>query len=258
MSGLPRGGLWSGLAAIFTDWPRHDELDWTSMRVFGLLFIVEGMRPWMLIGDNRRRGGLRMQRLGWGGVPDDAEPHDDMEVHEKIGLSSYQSDILARGLDVIFCGLNPASSAAIAGHNFSNGTNRFWTALHLAGFTDLCLQPQDEWRLLEYGCGLTAVVRRPTKRAAEISSEEFRQARRGFEAKMRHYAPRSIAFLGKRALSTMIGRPDVDWGRLPIEFAGTMAWLLPNPSGLNRGFTRDALVSAYRELRIALAQSSIA
>jgi TDG/mug DNA glycosylase family protein len=72
---------------------------------------------------------------------------------------------------------------------------------------------------------------------------------------MRHYAPRSIAFLGKRALSAMIGQPDVDWGRRPTEFAGTMAWLLPNPIGLNRGFTRDALVSAYQEFRIALAQS---
>jgi double-stranded uracil-DNA glycosylase len=180
---------------------------------------------------------------------------DGMEVYEEVGLISYKSDILARGLDVIFCGLNPASTAAVAGRNFSSGTNRFWKVLHLAGFTDVRLQPQDERRLLEYGCGITAVVRRPTKRAAEVSLEEFRQARAGFEAKMRRYQPLSIAFLGKRALSTMIGRPDVDWGRLPTEFAGTMAWLLPNPSGLNRGFTRAALVGAYDELRIALAQS---
>jgi double-stranded uracil-DNA glycosylase len=173
-------------------------------------------------------------------------------------LIIYEPDILAPGLDVIFCGLNPASSAAVAGHNFSSGTNRFWTVLHLAGFTDVRLQPQDERRLLEYRCGITAIVRRPTKRAAEISPEEFRQARIGFEAKMLHYAPRSIAFLGKRALSAMIGRPDVSWGRLPTEFAGTMAWLLPNPSGLNRGFTRAALVSAYEELRIALTQSTAA
>ncbi len=70
---------------------------------------------------------------------------------------------------------------------------------------------------------------------------------------MRQYAPRAIAFLGKRALSAMTGRPDLDWGRLPAEFAGTMAWVLPNPSGLNRAFTRDALVSAYSALRVALA-----
>src|ERR1700689_4012618 len=148
---------------------------------------------------------------------------------EEVVLISYKSDILAKGLDAIFCGLNPASTAALAGHNFSSGTNRYWTVLHLAGFTDVRLQPQDERRLLEYGCGITAVVRRPTKRAAEVSPEEFRQARLEFETKMRHYAPRSIAFLGKRALSAMVGLPDIPWGRQPMEFAGTMAWVLPNP-----------------------------
>ena len=59
---------------------------------------------------------------------------------------------------MIFCGLNPAASAAGSGHNFSHRNNRFWTVLQLAGFTDVRLRPQDERRLLEYGCGITAVV----------------------------------------------------------------------------------------------------
>jgi double-stranded uracil-DNA glycosylase len=167
-------------------------------------------------------------------------------------LVRYEPDILAEGLDVIFCGLNPAASAAAAGHNFSSRSNRFWTVLHLAGFTDLRLQPHEERRLLDYGCGITAVVVRPTQRADEVLPREFEEARLGFEAKMRHYAPRWIAFLGKRALSAMIGEPDLEWGRLPRGFAGTMAWILPNPSGLNRSFTLDALVAAYAELRVAL------
>jgi double-stranded uracil-DNA glycosylase len=171
-------------------------------------------------------------------------------------LSRYKPDILGRGLDVIFCGLNPAASAAVAGHNFSNRSNRFWTVLHLAGFTDVQLQPQDERRLLQYGCGTTAVVGRPTRRVDEVLSEEFLKARLGFETKIRRYAPRSIAFLGKRALSTMIGQPDVEWGQHARGFAGTMAWVLPNPSGLNRSFSLDALVAAYSEFRTALLGSS--
>jgi double-stranded uracil-DNA glycosylase len=171
-------------------------------------------------------------------------------------LIRYEPDILSRGLDVIFCGLNPAASAARAGNNFSSRGNRFWTVLHLAGFTDVQLQPQDERRLLEYGCGITAVVGRPTKRADEVLPEEFLQARPGFETKIRRYAPRSIAFLGKRALSTMIGQPDVEWGRQQTEFADTMVWVLPNPSGLNRSFSLDALVAAYSEFRTALLDGS--
>jgi double-stranded uracil-DNA glycosylase len=50
----------------------------------------------------------------------------------------------------------------------------------------------------------------------------------------------------------MTGQPVLPWGRHPDPFAGAMAWILPNPSGLNRGFTLDALVSAYSALRLEL------
>jgi len=162
-------------------------------------------------------------------------------------LSRYDPDILARDLDVIFCGMNPATTAAADGHNFSSPSNRFWTILHLAGFTDVRLQPHEERRLLEYRCGLTAVIDRPTRRATDVSLDEFRKAKPLFEAKMRRYAPRWIAFLGKRAVSAMMDERNVAWGLYPAGFAGTTAWILPNPSGLNRAFSLAALVDAYRE-----------
>jgi hypothetical protein len=87
----------------------------------------------------------------------------------------------------------------------------------IAGFTDVPLRAHEERRLLDYGCGITAVVGRPTQRADEVSLEEFKAARAEFKAKIPRYAPRSIAFLGKRALSAMIGQPVLDWGRLPKE-----------------------------------------
>ena len=164
----------------------------------------------------------------------------------------YEPDILAVGLDVIFCGLNPGASSATAGHNFANASNRFWRVLYLAGFTETCLRPQEERRLLKYGCGITAAVRRPTVRADEVPRNEFRAARVEFEAKIRRHSPRSIAFLGKRACAAMLELQKVEWGRLPMSFAGTNAWTLPNPSGLNRGFTLDALVEVYSKFRLEL------
>ncbi len=82
----------------------------------------------------------------------------------------YEADLLAHGLDVVFCGLNPAATAAADGHNFSHRSNRFWTVLHLAGFTDTQLRPADERELLRYGCGISAVVQRPTARADAVSA----------------------------------------------------------------------------------------
>jgi double-stranded uracil-DNA glycosylase len=118
------------------------------------------------------------------------------------------------------------------------------------------LRPEDERMLLEYGCGITAVVTRPTRRATEITADEFRRTRPVFEAKVRRYQPRVVAFLGKRALSAMLATPDIAWGRQSSPFADVTSWVLPNPSGLNRGFTLDALVRAYSGLRAAVSEPS--
>jgi TDG/mug DNA glycosylase family protein len=165
----------------------------------------------------------------------------------EVWVPRYEPDILAVGLDIIFCGLNPAASAVANGHNFSHHNNRFWTVLHLAGFTDMRLPPEQERRLLDYGCGITAVVGRPTRRAGEVSSVEFRTARPGLEAKIRRYAPRAVAFLGKHAPATMFGEREIEWGAHAPGFANTPTWVLPNPSGVNKAFTLDALVHAYTE-----------
>jgi double-stranded uracil-DNA glycosylase len=168
--------------------------------------------------------------------------------------NDYEPDILAKDLDLVFCGINPGNTAATAGHNFSSGSNRFWRVLHLARFTPVQLTPQTERLLLNYNCGITAVVRRPTARASDVGMEEFRQARHAFEAKIQHFAPRYLAFLGKRALSAMMGQPEVQWGRQSTGLATTAFWVLPNPSGLNRGFTLTALVRSYSELRQAIGE----
>jgi len=169
----------------------------------------------------------------------------------------YEPDILTPGLDVVFCGINPAATAAAAGHNFSSPSNRFWPVLHLAGFTDVRLRPEEERRLLEFGCGLTAAVARPTRTAAEVPSREFRAQAVSFEAKIRAYSPRFLAFLGKRPLGAMTVNTDIRWGRQPNMFGGAVAWVLPNPSGLNRAFALSDLVNAYREQRTASKQEGV-
>jgi len=169
-------------------------------------------------------------------------------------VSAYQPDILTVGLDVVFCGINPAATAVADGHNFSSPNNRFWRAIHLAGFTDRLLAPSEERRLLEYRCGITAVVTRPTSRAGELPKAEMQEAIAPFEAKMRTFSPYVLAFLGKQAISAIPGASPVGWGRQRLRLAGAAVWVLPNPSGLNRGFTIDALVEAYAELHDCLPQ----
>ena len=167
-------------------------------------------------------------------------------------------DILEPGLSVVFCGINPGIRAASTGHHFAGRGNRFWRAVHLAGFTPEQVCPQDDHTLLQYGCGLTTAVSRPTARADELSQWEFKAAATEFERKIERYAPQCVAFLGKMALCAMSGRRDIYWGLQPTAFGGASAWVLPNPSGLNRTFSLDALVTAYGELRLAVAPAGSA
>jgi TDG/mug DNA glycosylase family protein len=160
-------------------------------------------------------------------------------------------DILADDLDVVFCGLNPGLGAAAAGHHFVGRGNRFWPVLFRSGFTHRLFEPADDRLLLNEGCGLTTVVGRPTASADEISLGEFTAASAALKRKIERHKPGFVAFLGKKAYSAIADRSKVEWGRQTELFGSTRAWVLPNPSGRNLGFSFDELVLAYRELRLA-------
>jgi TDG/mug DNA glycosylase family protein len=157
-------------------------------------------------------------------------------------------DILARRLAVVFCGINPGIAAAAAGHHFVGRGNRFWRVIHLAGFTPEEILPENDHTILQHRCGLTTVVPRPTSRAEQLSTQEFLAAAAQFERKITHYAPGFVAFLGKAAYSALSGRREIAWGSQPTALGGVAVWVLPNPSGRNRAFSLDRLVTAYRQL----------
>ncbi|WFS03650.1 G/U mismatch-specific DNA glycosylase [Rhizobium tumorigenes] len=161
------------------------------------------------------------------------------------------SDILTSGLNVVFCGLNPALSAAREGHNFSSPSNRFWRVLHRAGFTPRQLRADEEWKILDYGLGITAAVMRPTKSASELTRCDYVAAGPALERKIRSFAPNNVAFLGKAAYAAIGLKRHIEWGKQPESLAGAAIWVLPNPSGLNRAFNLESLTAHYRQLQVA-------
>jgi len=75
-------------------------------------------------------------------------------------------DVVAPGLRVLFCGINPGLYSAATGHHFARPGNRFWPALYASGFTDRLLHPSEQDQLLERGLGITNIVARSTASAA--------------------------------------------------------------------------------------------
>src|SRR6185503_6172134 len=114
-------------------------------------------------------------------------------------------DIIAPNLKVLFCGINPGLYSGAVGHHFARPGNRFWPALHRAGFTDRLLSPFEDHLLPQYGCGVTNIVPRTTAAAAELINEEFLEGAIALEKKVRRYKPKWLAFVGIGAYRTAFG-----------------------------------------------------
>lgn len=161
-------------------------------------------------------------------------------------------DLIAPSLRVLFCGINPGLYSGATGHHFARPGNRFWPALYAAGFTTRLLAPYEEHELLEAGYGITNMVERATTAAAELAEEEFVEGGRRLAAKVRRYRPACVAVLGIGAYRSAFARPHARLGRQPERLAGSMLWVLPNPSGLNAHYQPRDLARVFGELRAAV------
>jgi len=158
-------------------------------------------------------------------------------------------DVIAPGLRVLFCGINPGLYTAAVGHHFARPGNRFWPALHGGGFTDRLLAPHEDRALLPLGYGITNVVSRATASADELSQEELVAGGRTLAAKVRRARPRILAVLGIGAYRSAFGRPRAALGPQEETMGETRIWILPNPSGLNAHYQVADLARLFRELR---------
>ena len=158
-------------------------------------------------------------------------------------------DVIAPGLDVLFVGINPSLWSGAVGLHFARPGNRFWRALHEAGFTDRLLFPYEARELLKHRIGVTNLVNRATASADELDVADYERGGRSIAAKIRRYRPKVVAFVGMGAYRVAFGRPRARGGRQEDRLAGAEIWVLPNPSGRTAGYQMPALARAFRELR---------
>ena len=158
-------------------------------------------------------------------------------------------DVLAPGLSVLFCGINPGLYTAAIGHHFGRPGNRFWPALHRSGFTPRLLAPWEEGELLALGLGITNLVARTTAVASELSTAELREGGASLVARLEKYRPRWLAMLGLGSYRAAFGLAAAPMGPQPGSLGPSRVWLLPNPSGLNAHYQLDALAAEFGRLR---------
>ncbi len=159
-------------------------------------------------------------------------------------------------LRVLFCGINPGLVTAATGHHFARPGNRFWPALHGAGFTPRLLLPAEQGELRALGLGVTNMAPRTTARADELTPAELVAGGQRLRALVAERRPRWLAVVGVTAYRTAFGMPRASVGPQVQRLGATAVWVLPNPSGLNAHWQLPAMIAEYARLRAAADEPS--
>ncbi|MHC1480304.1 mismatch-specific DNA-glycosylase [Frateuria aurantia] len=142
-------------------------------------------------------------------------------------------DLLEPGLKLIFCGTAPSRRSAAEHAYYAHPGNRFWSALHQAGFTRRQLSPKDYRQLLSLGIGLTDLAKHHYGNDRDLPGDAF--DRPGLLAKLEQFQPGIIAFTSKQAALAALQRPRVDYGLCGLPLGPSRVYVLPSPSGQARG-----------------------
>jgi double-stranded uracil-DNA glycosylase len=164
-------------------------------------------------------------------------------------------DVLAPGLAIVFCGINPGFRSAAAGAHFANPRNDFWRLLHDSGLTPRQLAPEDQHGLLELGYGLTNAAYRTTRGSGDLRRGDFAGAAERLEGIAGGLRPTILAFVGKAAYEGAF-RERPEHGLQERRLGDTLLFVLPSTSPANAAVPYDERLRWLRELARLLKQTS--
>ncbi len=140
------------------------------------------------------------------------------------------ADSVGAGMRLLICGVNPSWYSADAGVGYARPGNRFWTAALAAGIVERDRDARSA--LVDHGVGMTDFVKRPTRTAAEVSSEEYRAGFARVERMVEWLRPGAVCFTGLSGWRDVVNRRAVA-GPQPEGIGGRPAYVMPSTSGLN-------------------------
>ena len=163
-------------------------------------------------------------------------------------------DYLRPGLRILFVGINPGLKSAATGHHFAGPSNRFWKLLYESGLIDIALTYQEDFRLPEWGLGLTNIITRTSAGIDTLEPSEYRAGLHALEEKIIQYQPCTIALLGVTIFRMIFplqtsGAGPATLGLTNVRLADTPVFLLPNPSGRNAHYAYGQMLQAFTMLR---------
>mgnify|MGYP006266650855 CR=1 FL=1 len=156
-------------------------------------------------------------------------------------------DYLRKGMKLLIVGFNPGENSARVGHYYAGRGNQFWWLLYESGLIPEPIDHHDDRRMIEFGIGLTDLVKRPTRRIDEVRREEWTEGRVLLAQKLEEFAPRVVAFNGTLCYEKFSGRP-CQLGVQKETLYGAKVFVLPSTSGENASTVAGQKLRYFKRL----------
>jgi mismatch-specific thymine-DNA glycosylase len=162
-------------------------------------------------------------------------------------------DYLRKGMKLIMVGSNPGDRSARVGHYYAGRGNQFWPIMYESGVIPEPISYEDDRRIVEFGIGMTDLVKRPTRGVEELERQEFAEGRVLLAQKLEEMKPKVIAFNGKMVYEKFTGRA-CKLGLQKEMLYGAQVFVLPSTSGQNGGTERAVKMRYFKQLALLLKQ----
>jgi double-stranded uracil-DNA glycosylase len=155
-------------------------------------------------------------------------------------------DHLRKGMKLVIVGCNPTESSVRVGHYYAGRDNPFWPIMYESGLMPEPFDYHDDKRVIEFGIGLTDLVKRPSKTVEELKREDFAEGRIVLSQKLEEFAPRVVAFNGKLTYEQFAQR-KCKFGLQKESLYGARVYVLPATPG-TADEKRSEKVAHFRKL----------
>ena len=155
-------------------------------------------------------------------------------------------DHLRKGMKLVIVGCNPTESSVRVGHYYAGRDNPFWPILFKSGVVPEPFDYHDDKRVIEFGIGLTDLVKRPSKTPDTLSREDFAEGRIVLSQRLEEFTPRVVAFNGKLTYEQFAQR-KCKFGLQKERLYGARVFVLPaTPGQQSKG--KDDKLPYFRKL----------
>jgi len=149
-------------------------------------------------------------------------------------------DLIEPNLKVLFIGTNPGAKSARIGHYFAGASNMFWKLLFESKLTKERLTTKSDYKVLEYGYGLTDVIKRPTRSTSDLNKNDSIDSKQRLENNIIENKPKIVVFVGKTGFKHYLNEHNsrLKYGNQGFEIGKSKVYLMPSTSGQSYADTK--------------------